>query len=198
VVQAEFIMSAVSGSDFPREGIPEIVFAGRSNVGKSSLINRLAGNEKLARISSTPGKTQSINFYRINRSFMFVDLPGYGYAKAPKEEIRQWRQLVDRYFEERPAVVLALQLVDARMPPTRLDLQLSGWIERLEIPRMIVATKSDKLSGNQKAIQMRLISGSLSGQPVTMSSAKTGAGCREIWERVLKAAAAGQPRMRDE
>jgi len=191
-------MSAVSGSDFPREGIPEIVFAGRSNVGKSSLINRLAGNEKLARISSTPGKTQSINFYRINRSFMFVDLPGYGYAKAPKEEIRQWRQLVDRYFEERPAVVLALQLVDARMPPTRLDLQLSGWIERLEIPRMIVATKSDKLSGNQKAIQMRLISGSLSGQPVTMSSAKTGAGCREIWERVLKAAAAGQPRMRDE
>jgi GTP-binding protein len=198
VVQAEFIMSAVSGSNFPREGIPEIVFAGRSNVGKSSLINRLAGNEKLARTSSTPGKTQSINFYRINRSFMFVDLPGFGYAKAPKEEIRQWKQLVDRYFEERPAVVLALQLVDARMPPTRLDLQLSGWIERLEIPRMVVATKSDKLSGNQKAIQMRLISGSLSGQPVTMSSAKTGAGCREIWERVLKAAAAGQPRMRDE
>jgi GTP-binding protein len=191
VVQAEFIMSAVSGSDFPREGIPEIVFAGRSNVGKSSLINRLAGNEKLARTSSTPGKTQSINFYRINRSFMFVDLPGFGYAKAPKDEIRQWRQLVERYFEQRPAVVLALQLVDARMPPTRLDLQLSGWIERLEIPRMIVATKSDKLSGNQKAIQMRLISGSLSGQPVTMSSAKTGAGCREIWERVLKAAAAG-------
>jgi len=191
VVQAEFIMSAVSGSDFPREGIPEIVFAGRSNVGKSSLINRLAGNEKLARTSSTPGKTQSINFYRINRSFMFVDLPGFGYAKAPKEEIRQWKQLVERYFEQRPAVVLALQLVDARMPPTRLDLQLSGWIERLEIPRMIVATKSDKLSGNQKAIQMRLISGSLSGQPVTMSSAKTGAGCREIWERVLKAAAAG-------
>ena len=184
-------MSAVSGSDFPREGIPEIVFAGRSNVGKSSLINRLAGNEKLARTSSTPGKTQSINFYRINRSFMFVDLPGFGYAKAPKEEIRQWKQLVERYFEQRPAVVLALQLVDARMPPTRLDLQLSGWIERLEIPRMIVATKSDKLSGNQKAIQMRLISGSLSGQPVTMSSAKTGAGCREIWERVLKAAAAG-------
>jgi GTP-binding protein len=197
VVQAEFIMSAVSGSDFPREGIPEIVFAGRSNVGKSSLINRLAGNEKLARTSSTPGKTQSINFYRINRSFMFVDLPGYGYAKAPKAEIRQWKQLVDRYFEERPAVVLALHLVDARMPPTRLDLQLSGWIERLEIPRMIVATKSDKLSGNQKAIQMRLISGSLSGQPVIMSSAKTGAGCREIWERVLKAAAVGEPRMRD-
>ena len=191
MVQAEFIMSAVSGSDFPREGIPEIVFAGRSNVGKSSLINRLAGNEKLARTSSTPGKTQSINFYRINRSFMFVDLPGFGYAKAPKDEIRQWKQLVERYFEQRPAVVLALQLVDARMPPTRLDLQLSGWIERLEIPRMIVATKSDKLSGNQKAIQMRLISGSLSGQPVTMSSAKTGAGCREIWERVLKAAAAG-------
>ncbi len=191
MIQAEFILSAVSGSDFPREGIPEIVFAGRSNVGKSSLINRLAGNEKLARTSSTPGKTQSINFYRINRSFMFVDLPGYGYAKAPKTEIRQWKQLVDRYFEQRPAVVLALQLVDARIPPTRLDLQLSGWMERLEIPRMIVATKSDKLSNNQKGVQMRLISGSLSGQPVILSSAKTGAGCREIWERVLKAAAAG-------
>jgi len=187
LVQAEFVLSAVSKNDFPREGIPEVVFAGRSNVGKSSLINRLAGDGNLARTSSTPGKTRSINFYRLNRSFFFVDLPGYGYAKAQKASIRQWRELVEDYFLKRPAIVLAIQIVDSRMPPTALDLRLSEWFDKLGIPRMVVATKSDKLSNNQKIRQMRLISDSFAGQPVLMCSAKTGAGCQEIWERVKKA-----------
>jgi GTP-binding protein len=192
LTQAEFVISAVSKSDFPHEGIPEVVFAGRSNVGKSSLINRLAGIEKLARISSTPGKTQSINFYRINRSFFFVDLPGYGYAKAGKAATRQWSMLIEQYFGERSAIVLAIQIVDSRMPPTKLDLRLSEWLERLEVPRMVVATKSDKLSNNQKGSQMNIISSSFGGWPVVMSSAKTGTGCKEIWKQVLQAAAVSE------
>jgi GTP-binding protein len=189
VVQAEFIISAVSEGDFPREEIPEVVFTGRSNVGKSSLINRLAGSERLARTSSTPGKTQSINFYRLNRSFFFVDLPGYGYAKAGKAAMQQWKRLIEQYFQKRESIVLAVQIVDSRMPPTKSDLQLSEWLERLGIPCMLVATKSDKLSNNQQREQSRVISKSFGGQPVVMSSAKTGAGCNEVWKRVLQATA---------
>ena len=189
MVQAEFVISAVSKDDFPHEGIPEIVFAGRSNVGKSSLINRLAGNEKLARTSSTPGKTQSINFYRVNGSFFFVDLPGYGYAKAGKAAVQQWKRVIDQYLRKRSVIVLAIQIVDSRMPPTDSDLQLSSWLQKLEIPYMLVAAKADKLSNNQQNAQLRVISSSFGGQPVVMSSAKTGTGCREIWKRVLQATA---------
>lgn len=190
VIQAEFIISAVSDKDFPQEGIPEVVFAGRSNVGKSSLINRLIRSRKLARTSSTPGKTQSINFYRINGSYFFVDLPGFGYAKAAKHAIRQWQRVIEQYFRNRSSIVLAVQLVDSRMPPTSLDLHLSEWLERLNIDRMIVATKSDKLSNNRRIAQSRIISDSFGGQPVVMSSAETGAGCKEIWKKVMQATAA--------
>jgi GTP-binding protein len=189
VVQADFVISAVSERDFPREGIPEIVFAGRSNVGKSSLINRLTGRKNLARTSSTPGKTQSINFYRIDGSFFFVDLPGFGYAKAGKTAVLEWKQLIEHYFRTRPAIVLAIQLVDARMPPTKQDLQLAAWLEKLNIPRMIVGTKSDKLSNNRKGVQLHIISESFGGESVVLSSAETGTGCKEIWKRVLQAAA---------
>ena len=189
MVQADFVISAVSESDFPRAGIPEVVFAGRSNVGKSSLINRLAGNVKLARTSATPGKTQSINFYRINEAFFFVDLPGFGYAKAGKFAVQQWKKLVEKYFRNRSAIVLVIQLVDSRMPPTSLDHRLSDWLAGLKIPRMLVATKSDKLSNNQRSALSRVISNSLGGQSVVMSSAETGTGCKEIWKRVLQATA---------
>lgn len=189
MVQAEFVISAVSERDFPREGIPEVVFAGRSNVGKSSLINRLAGKNTLARTSATPGKTQTINFYRIDRSFFFVDLPGFGYAKTGKSTIRQWKALIERYFLERSTVVLVIQLVDARMAPAESDIQLSEWLDQLKLPRMLVGAKSDKLSNNQKSAQQRVLSMSFEGQPVLMSSAKTGTGCREIWQRVLQATA---------
>jgi GTP-binding protein len=187
VVQVEFITSVVSESNFPQDAIPEIVFAGRSNVGKSSLINRLTHNRRLARTSSTPGKTQSINFYRLDGSYYFVDLPGFGYAKAGKNAIRQWQKVIERYFQTRSFIVLTIQLVDSRMPPTKLDLQLSEWLERLKIARMLVATKSDKLSNSQRIAQSRIISDSFGGQPVVMSSAQTGAGCKEIWKQVLQA-----------
>ncbi len=189
MIQADFVISAVSKDDFPQEGIPEVVFAGRSNVGKSSLINRLAGNEKLARTSSTPGKTQSINFYRLNGSCFFVDLPGYGYAKAAKTAVQQWKRLIEHYFQSRSSIVLAIQIVDSRMLPTESDLQLWKWLERLKIPCLLVATKADKLSSNKQHAQWRVISNSFEGQSVVMSSAKTGTGCREIWKRVLQATA---------
>jgi GTP-binding protein len=156
-------------------------------VGKSSLINRLTRSRKLARTSSTPGKTQSINFYRLDGSYYFVDLPGFGYAKAGKGAIRQWQKVIERYFEKRSLIVLTVQLVDSRMPPTNSDLQLYEWLKNLGIEHMLVATKSDKLSNNKKINQSRLISGSFGGQPVVMSSAQTGAGCKEIWKQVMHA-----------
>jgi GTP-binding protein len=189
VIQADFVISAVSERDFPKAGIPEVVFTGRSNVGKSSLINRLAGNVKLARTSSTPGKTQSINFYRINNSFFFVDLPGFGYAKAGKSAIHQWKQLIECYFRTRSTIVLTIQLIDSRMPPTDRDLQLADWMDGLNLPRLIVATKSDKLSNNQKVLQLRVISEALGESSIVMSSAETGIGCKEIWKRVMEATA---------
>ena len=190
--QAEFIISAVSERDFLSEGIPEVVFTGRSNVGKSSLINKLAGNRKLARTSSTPGKTQSVNYYRLNGSFFFVDLPGFGYAKAGKTEVRKWKDLIERYFHKQTTIALVIQLVDSRMQPTEMDIQLSEWMDALELPRTVAATKSDKLSKSQKIQQSRLISSSLGGRYVVMTSAKTGEGCRELWKQVHEAVTAGR------
>ncbi|MCL2878597.1 MAG: ribosome biogenesis GTP-binding protein YihA/YsxC [Acidobacteria bacterium] len=187
MIQADFVISAVSERNFPQEELPEIVFAGRSNVGKSSLINRLVGSRKLARTSSMPGRTQSINFYRINNSFYFVDLPGFGYSKAGKSASAQWKKLIERYFQVRRTIALTVQLVDSRMRPTAMDLQLAEWLDALGTPRLVVAAKSDKLSNNQKVMQLRVISESLKNQNVVMSSAETGAGCREIWNRITAA-----------
>ncbi len=186
-VLADFVISAVSERDFPRDGSPEIVFAGRSNVGKSSLINRLADQKSLARTSSTPGKTQTINFYRLNGSFYFVDLPGFGYAKAGKAASREWKRAVEQYFRSRAVIALVVHLVDARLAPTPLDLELAEWLQHLDIPRITVGTKADKLSGNGRVNQMRVISATLGGEPVIFSSALTGLGCTEIWHRVVEA-----------
>jgi GTP-binding protein len=185
-MRAEFIVSAVSEADFPASGMPEVVLAGRSNVGKSSMINRLAGIRSLARTSSTPGKTQSINFYRFDHAFYLVDLPGFGYAKVGKSVSLGWKSVIEKYFRNRPVVALVIQLVDARLQPTKLDLELSQWLDFLEVPRLVVATKADKLSGNGKVAQQRVISGAFSNQPVILASAVTGIGCKEIWKRVLE------------
>jgi len=186
-MKAELAAFAVAERDFPREGIPEIVLAGRSNVGKSSLINRLAGQKDLARTSSTPGKTQSVNFYGFGGAFYLVDLPGFGYAKAGKALSRRWSRLIDQYFRVRSAIRLVIHLVDSRLEPTRLDMELEGWLKELSMPRLIVATKADKLSGNEKAAQKRAISAAFHGDPVIMASAVTGIGCNEIWNRVVEA-----------
>jgi GTP-binding protein len=184
--QVEFVASAFVERDFPRAQIPEVVLAGRSNVGKSSLINRLVGVKGLARISAAPGKTRSINFYRCNDAFFLVDLPGFGFAEG-KSGSREWKKLVEQYFERRQAVTLLIHLVDSRMPPTPLDVQFAEWLKRFKIPRLVVATKADKLSGNQRAVEMRAVSGTFPEVPVIFCSAVTGVGCKEIWKRVVDA-----------
>ncbi len=185
-MQAEFVISAVSQVDFPIPGIPEVVLAGRSNVGKSSMINRLAGNRALARTSSTPGKTRSINFYRFESTFYLVDLPGFGYAKVEKGASLGWKRLIESYFRDRPTIAQVIHLVDARLHPTKLDMELSEWLDFQEVPRIVVATKADKLSGNEKVVQQRVISGAFDGIPVILASAVTGIGCKEIWKRVIE------------
>ncbi len=183
--RTEFVVSAFSKRDFPRAELPEIVLAGRSNVGKSSLINRLTGVKGLARTSATPGKTRSINFYRCNGSFFLVDLPGFGFAHG-KDGSREWKKLVEQYFNNRPSVALVIHLVDARMPPTDLDVQFADWLAHLGVPRLITATKADKLSGNQRAVELRSIREVFPEMPVIFSSAVTGIGCKEIWNRVVE------------
>ncbi len=187
-MQAEFIACAVTVRDFPREGMPEIVIAGRSNVGKSSLINRLAGRKGIARTSSTPGKTRSINFYRFDDSFHLVDLPGYGYARAGKAINRKWSRLIEQYFRDRSTIRLVIHLVDSRIEPTSLDLELEAWLDELKMPSLVVATKADKLSGNKRAVQQRVISAAFHGAPVIMASALNGIGCKELWMRVVETA----------
>ncbi len=184
--QVEFIASAFSARDFPREEIPEIVLAGRSNVGKSSLINRLVGIQGLARTSAAPGKTRSINFYRCNDAFFLVDLPGFGFAHG-KAGSREWKKLVEQYFGSRSAVALVIHLIDARRPPADLDVQFAEWLAHLGIPRLVTATKADKLSGNQRTAELRAISGVFPEVPVIFSSVVTGIGCKEIWNRVVEA-----------
>ncbi|NWG12522.1 MAG: YihA family ribosome biogenesis GTP-binding protein [Acidobacteria bacterium] len=188
-MQVEFVVSAFSERDFPLQGVAEVVLAGRSNVGKSSLINRLAGRRRLAHTSAAPGKTRSINFYRLDRSVYLVDLPGYGYTAAGKASARDWRRLIESYFRSRECIVLAIHLVDSRVPPTALDQRLADWLEHLRIPRMIAATKADKLSGNDLAVQSRRLSEAFGGQPVLFCSAVTGQGCGEIWKRIRQASA---------
>src|ERR687884_1155558 len=149
VTSAEFIKSAVDESGWPRDGVPEIAFLGRSNVGKSSLINSLLGVRGLARTSSTPGRTQLLNFFLINNRFRFVDLPGYGYARVPKQIRESWGEIATNYLAKRESLVLSIQIVDSRHEPTTLDLQLQEWLQHHEMPQAVVATKSDKLSNNE-------------------------------------------------
>lgn len=190
---AEMIVTAYSCRDFPREDLAEIVLAGRSNVGKSSLINRLAGMKKLARTGSTPGTTRSINFYGYGDRFRFVDLPGYGYAKAGRKAAEQWRRLVEDYLRTRSVIALLIHLVDSRLGPSPLDLDLAEWLDRFSMPRLIAATKADKLSGNSRREQERAIA-RLLGRPVVMCSATTGLGCKEIWKNLLDSAREFQAR----
>src|SRR5687768_7876059 len=145
VVTAEFLRSAFQETDWPRDSKPEIAFMGRSNVGKSSLINSLLAVNGLARTSSTPGQTQSLNFFLINKRFRFVDLPGFGYARVPKAIKSGWGEMVSSYLAKREQLVLSIHIVDSRHEPTKLDLQLHEWLEHCARPRLIVATKSDKL-----------------------------------------------------
>ncbi len=154
---SEFICAAVKPSQYPPEGIPEIAFTGRSNVGKSSLINLLLNRRKLAKVSSTPGKTRTINFYNINDSFRIVDLPGYGYAKVSKSESEEWGRMMESYLSARPGLLKVVQLVDSRHAPIALDKQMYDYLRYYGLDGIVVATKADKLSKNELSKNLGVI-----------------------------------------
>lgn len=177
---AEFFRSFSNVGDIPSENRAQIAFAGRSNVGKSSLLNRLAGQRKLAKTSRTPGRTRLINFFLVGNKFYFVDLPGYGYAKASKKEKAGWSALVESYFQSRENLKGLILLLDCRHEPTRDDLIMIEWLEANDINYIIAMTKADKLSrgkmiGRRKELEKRF------GTAVIPFSAVSGIGKKELW-----------------
>lgn len=189
VTSAVFIKSAFEAAHWPAENLPEISFLGRSNVGKSSLLNGLLNTKGLARTSGTPGRTQSLNFFEINEQFRFVDLPGYGYARVPKTMRAQWGRMAEEYLANRPNLVLSIQIVDARHEPSALDEELNTWLRHYALPRLIVATKSDKLSQNELRKNIGRIRQSLATEPIIAYSAVTNRGRAEIWQAITSALA---------
>ena len=184
ISSAEFVKSAFDRKHWVEGGLPEIAFLGRSNVGKSSLLNSLLQRRGLAKASNTPGRTQSINFFLINESFYFVDLPGYGYAKVSKEKRSDWGRIAEDYLSNRSELALSIQLIDARHAPTALDKQLFDWLTFNEKQHLVVATKSDKLSNNQLTTQLRNIRKDLQGREVIACSVRTGKGREELWRLI--------------
>jgi len=181
---SEFIVSAGSVNQFPRDRLPEVAFLGRSNVGKSSLINALTGQKGLAFTSNTPGRTQTINFYRIDGAFYFVDLPGYGYARAPLRVTLEWKKLIERYLETRGTLSLSCLVLDPRRGWMENDLQLKRWLEDRGKPYLVVATKIDKLNQSEQEHGLRNIR--QDGVEPLPFSAATGWGAREIWQAITK------------
>ena len=187
VTKAEFIKSAFKEDDWPKDAQPEVAFLGRSNVGKSSLINSVLAVRGLARTSSTPGRTQSLNFFSVNDRFKFVDFPGFGYARVPKNIKSTWGEMATGYLANRRQLVLSIHIVDSRHEPTKQDLQLHEWLEQSSKPQLIVATKSDKLSHNELKKNLQHIARVLDIDSVMAYSAKSGRGREELWRAIKNA-----------
>ena len=186
--QAQFLLSALSAAQFPKAEAPEIAFLGRSNVGKSSLLNALVG-EKAARVSSTPGRTRAINFFQIldekgARRKVFADLPGYGYAKISKSISAEWPRFIEPYLMERPTLALCICLVDSNVPPRPNDRQLLDWLRAANRECVVVATKIDRLSGNERTRNLAALKKGLEVDELLPVSAKTGYGIKELWRKI--------------
>ncbi|HED23657.1 MAG TPA: YihA family ribosome biogenesis GTP-binding protein [Firmicutes bacterium] len=187
VLQAELKASAYKTGDFPSWERPEIAFLGRSNVGKSSLLNKLVNRKNLARTSSTPGKTRGIYFYLINENFSFVDLPGYGYARVSKKERERWAPIIEDYLSARSNLYGCLHLIDCRHEPTEDDRLMAEWLRLHSIRRITVATKADKLSRGALLRQISVIRKKLDlfeEEPVLPFSAVTGSGRDILWKAI--------------
>lgn len=187
ILSAEFLLSAVSAVQYPRQPMPEVAFAGRSNVGKSSLINTLLLHKGLAKTSSTPGKTQAINFFVINQRCMLVDLPGYGYAKVPQHVKATWGKMIETYLQQRPWLRAVVHIVDVRHEPTLQDRQLRDWLIHGGIEIITVATKADKLKRTQRAKQMdtvRRVLDMAPEEPLYLFSSVNREGRQQLWNRL--------------
>ena len=189
ISSARFVKSARQPDDFPHDRRPEIAFCGRSNIGKSSLLNALTNSRGLARTSSTPGRTQTINFFLIDERIYFVDLPGYGYAKVSKSIRDTWGGMVEDYFVGRAELKLALMLVDCRIPPTESDKTMKEWLDHHRIPNAVVLMKTDKLSKNQLNQALRTSASLLKTKETIAFSAVTGLGKDAVLARIREAIA---------
>ena len=183
-VISEFVLSASGPEQFPREQYPEIAFLGRSNVGKSSLINALIGQKGLAYTSNKPGCTQAINFYRVGGDYHFADLPGYGYARVPEYRRLEWKKLIESYLLGRQALELSVLVLDARRGWMEKDLDLKRWLEYHGRPYLVVATKTDKLNQSEQEHGLRAIR--KEGVEPLPFSAIGGRGVRELWQAIAK------------
>lgn len=190
ITSARFVASLTDVRQLPTDGLPEIALVGRSNVGKSSLINKLCGKKNLAFISSTPGKTQALNYFLINESFYIVDLPGYGYARVPEHVKAGWSKLIENYLSNREQIKLVLHIVDARHEPTELDKMMAGWLDYFKIPYVIVITKIDKIARSKITKQVDMIKNAFGKlkycQDFIIFSAITGVGKNELLSVIEK------------
>jgi len=192
----QFMLSAMAAAQFPSPEVPEIAFLGRSNVGKSSLLNKLVG-EKAAKVSQTPGRTRAINFFALldpsqRRRLVFADLPGYGYAKISKSISSTWPAFIEPYLAIRSTLKLCICLVDSNIPPQESDRQLIHWLRAAGRDFAVVATKADKLSGNEKTRNLQTLKNGLELDEVLLVSSKTGFGLNELWTRIGTATAEGE------
>ncbi len=185
IVSAEYVVSAAGPKQYPGGRQPEIAFAGRSNVGKSSLINKLLNRKSLAKTSSSPGKTRLLNFYHINGSFYFVDLPGYGFAKVSRDVKALWGRMIEGYLKNRENLQAVVQLVDIRHPPSKEDIEMHNWLKHYGVPTVLAVTKADKIPRGKWQKHVKIIRDNLEPlpeTPIVVFSAETGQGKDELWE----------------
>ena len=194
VVSAKFIASAATDASIPSGTLPEIAFLGRSNVGKSSLINSLLKVSGLARTSSSPGRTKALNFFLINDELIFVDLPGYGFAKVSKTERQEWGKLIEKYLAQRKQLMLCILIVDARHEPSPLDLQMKSWLQHFGLSFLVVNTKVDKLSVNERRTSAKRTEKVLATERIIPYSAVTREGARQVWDEIRASLESRQPR----
>jgi GTP-binding protein len=187
IISAKFMTSAAKPQQFPDDGKPQVAFAGRSNVGKSSLINAVLNRKSLVKTSATPGKTQLINFFLINEKFYCVDLPGYGYAKAPRSVVDGWAPMIEGYIRESPQIAVVIVLLDIRREPDARDARLVEWLAHYGVPALYVLTKADKLKRGETARALQSITKKLGlAEPPLLTSVLTGQGIVELKAEIVK------------
>ncbi|RLQ91964.1 ribosome biogenesis GTP-binding protein YihA/YsxC [Planomicrobium sp. Y74] len=187
VNNVELVISAVRPDQYPEDGLPEFALAGRSNVGKSSFINKMIGRKSMARISSKPGKTQTLNFYKIEEKLFYVDVPGYGYAKVSKGEREAWGKMIERYITDREPLRAVIQIVDLRHPPSRDDIAMYDFMKHYGIPCIIIATKADKIPKGKWDKHKKIVRDTLEMEktdPLIVFSSETGLGKDEAWKEI--------------